>query len=312
MTAARPAARVTVGLLLSVVTSIPAARFDAAAAQPTFRAAVDLVTFGVTAVDRRGNLITNLSQDDFEVLEDGKPQQIRYFARGLDGGSDAATHLGLMLDTSGSMEADLKLARSAAIKFLNLLPEAEDITLVDFDSEVRVMRYPQRDFARLVERIRLRKPDGKTALYDALGVYLDGADDGRSGRTILVMYTDGADSQSRLRLSELMDLVKASQVTIYAVGLIEHTGSMRSELTMRLQQIVEATGGQAFFPSALKDLDGAYDKVLAEIRGQYQLGYISSNAAMDGTWRKVDVKSRRADLKLRTRKGYFAPYKERH
>ena len=82
-----------------------------------------------------------------------------------------------MLDTSGSMEADLKLARSAAIKFLNLLPEAEDITLVDFDTEVRVTRYPQRDFARLVERIRMRKSDGWTALYDALGVYLDGADD---------------------------------------------------------------------------------------------------------------------------------------
>ena len=74
------------------------------------------------------------------------------------------------------MEADLKLSRSAAIKFLNTLPEAEDITLVDFDTEVRVARYGQRDFARLVERIRSRKPDGWTALYDALGVYLDGAD----------------------------------------------------------------------------------------------------------------------------------------
>ena len=135
-------------------------------------------------------------------------------------------HLGLMLDTSGSMEADLKLARSAAIKFLNLLPEAEDITLVDFDTEVRVTRYPQRDFARLVERIRQRKPDGWTALYDALGDYLDGAGQ-QDGRKVLVMYTDGGDTRSALSFSETLTLLKASQVTVYAVGLVENTGSAR-------------------------------------------------------------------------------------
>ena len=295
------------GLLLFIVTTVQAERF-APASQPTFRAGIDLVTFGVTASDRRGNLITDLSAEDFEILEDGKPQQIRYFSKG-DGDGQVATHLGLMLDTSGSMENDLKLARSAAIKFLNLIPEAEDITLVDFDTEVRVTRYPQRDFARLVERIRMRKPDGWTALYDALGVYLHGAD-GRNGRTILVMYTDGADSRSELNLGELMELLKASHVTVYAVGLIEHTGSMRQELRMRMTQMTEATGGQAFFPTALKDLDASYEKVLAEIRAQYQLGYLSSNATMDGNWRKVEIKVRRPDVRLRSRKGYFAAYKE--
>jgi VWFA-related protein len=215
-----------------------------------------------------------------------------------------------MLDTSGSMEADLKLARSAAVKFLNLLPEARDITLVDFDSEVRVTRYPQRDFARVVERIRGRKSSGLTALYDALGVFLDGAE-GQDGRTILVMYTDGADSRSELRLPDLMDLLKASQVTVYAVGLIEHTGSARHQLQMRVQQMVEATGGQAFFPLELKDLDASYEKVVAEIKAQYHLGYASTNTATDGLWRKVDIKAKRPDIKLRSRKGYFAPYKER-
>jgi len=217
--------------------------------------------------------------------------------------------VGLMLDTSASMEADLKLARSAAIKFLNLLPEAEDITLVDFDDEVRLTRYPQRDFARLVERIRMRKPAGWTALYDALGVYLDGAD-GRAGRTILVMYTDGADSRSEINFGELMELLRASQVTVYAVGLVEHTGSLRSTLQMRMQQMVEATGGQVFFPSALKDLDGSYEKVLAEIKAQYYLGFASTNGAQDGAWRKVEIKVTRPDIKLRSRKGYFAVYKQ--
>ena len=159
--------------LLLVVTTVEGARFGPSTSpgtfQQVFRTGVDLVTFGVTAVDRRGNLVTDLTQADFEIAEDGRPQTIEHFVRGDADGAAVATHLGLMLDTSGSMEADLKLARSAAIKFLNLLPDARDITLVDFDTEVRVTRYPQRDFARLVERIRMRKSDGWTALYDALG-----------------------------------------------------------------------------------------------------------------------------------------------
>ncbi|HUE89535.1 MAG TPA: VWA domain-containing protein [Vicinamibacterales bacterium] len=281
----------------------------AAPRQPTFRAGVDLVTFGVTVVDRRGNLVTDLTRADFEILEDGTPQTLTHFTSGLGDGEGPATHLGLMLDTSASMERDLKLARSAAIRFLNLVPEAEDITLVDFDTEVRVTRYPQRDFARLVERIRMRKPDGWTALYDALGVYLDGASR-RNGRTILVMYTDGADSRSRLRFGDLMDLLKASHVTVYAVGLVERTGRLRSGVTMRLQQMVGATGGQAFFPSSLDDLDESYEQVLAEIRARYQLGYTSTNTAPDGSWRAVEIKVRRPDVKLRSRKGYYALYRE--
>jgi Ca-activated chloride channel family protein len=215
-----------------------------------------------------------------------------------------------MLDTSASMEADLKLARSAAVKFLNLLPDARDITLVDFDTEVRVTRFPQRDFPRVVERIRGRKSAGWTALYDALGVYLDGAD-GQDGRTVLVMYTDGADSRSQLNFHEIMDLLKASQVTVYAVGLIERTGSARHQLQMRVQQMVEATGGQAFFPTEIKDLDSSYEKVLAEMKAQYHLGYASTNPATDGLWRKVEIKVKRPDVRLRSRKGYFAPYRER-
>ena len=273
-----------------------------------FRAGIDLVTFGVTVLDKKGELVTALSQDDFIVLEDGKPQSVQYFARGEGEGSPAA-HLGLLLDTSGSMDRDISLARGAAIKFLNLLPTTEDITLVDFDTEVRVTRYPQRDFARMVERIRMRKPEGWTALYDAVGVYLDGADQ-QNGRSILVMYTDGADSRSTSTFSEVMDLLKASQTTVYAVGLLENTGSYRNELRMRLQQMVDATGGQAFFPYSLKDLDSSYDKVLAEIKAQYHLGYVPTNTAQDGHWRKVEIKLKRADLKIRTRKGYFAPYKK--
>jgi VWFA-related protein len=272
-----------------------------------FTAGVDLTTFGVTVTDRKGNIVTDLSAADFEIVEDGTPQTVRYFARG-EGDTSLAMHLGLMLDASGSMQGDMKLAQGAAIKFLNMLPAAEDITLVDFDTQVRITRYPQRDFPRLVERIRQRRPDGWTALYDALGTYLDGAH-GQEGRTVMVMYTDGGDTRSALTFGETLDLLKASHVTVYAIGLTDHAGSARHQLQMTMRQIAETTGGQAFFPSGMKDVEQAYEKVLAEINGQYHLGYLSTNTATDGAWRKVDIKVKRGDLRVRARKGYFGPYK---
>ncbi len=276
-------------------------------AQPVFRGGVDVTTFAVTVTDRKGNIVTGLTKDDFEVIEDGTPQAIGYFAQG-DGDSSLEMHLGLMVDASGSMQADMKLAQGAAIKFLNMLPDAQDITLVDFDTQVRITRYPQRDFARLVERIRQRRPDGWTAFYDALGTYLDGADS-QEGRKVMVMYTDGGDTRSALSLSETLTLLKASQVTVYAIGLIDNTGSARHQLQMTLRQLTEATGGQAFFPSAMNDVESAYDKVLAEIKGQYHLGYLTTNALRDGAWRKVEIRVKRSDLRVRSRKGYFGPYK---
>jgi Ca-activated chloride channel family protein len=275
--------------------------------QQVFRTGVDLTTFGVTVTDRKGNIVTDLDQDDFEILEDGKRQTVKYFAHG-EGETSPEMHLGLMLDASGSMLSDMKLAQSAAIKFLNLLPAAEDITLVDFDTQVRITRYPQRDFARLVERIRQRKADGWTALYDALGTYLDGAGQ-QDGRKVLVMYTDGGDTRSALTFGDTLDLLKASQVTVYAIGLVDNAGSARGQLQMTLRQIAETSGGQAFFPTAMKDVESAYEKVLAEINGQYHLGYVSTNTATDGAWRKVEIRLKRDDLRVRTRKGYFGPYK---
>src|SRR4051812_789147 len=129
------------------------------AQRATFRAETDLVKLGITVSDKRGNFVTNLTADDFEVLEDGRRQTVRIFARGDESDVAPEMHVGLLLDTSGSMGEDIGLARSAAVKFLNTLSDARDMTLVDFDTEVRVARFEQQDFPRMVERIRSRKPD---------------------------------------------------------------------------------------------------------------------------------------------------------
>lgn len=280
------------------------------AQQPRFRSSVELVNVGVMVLDRRGNFITDLDRSDFELYEEGQKQAVTFFARGTADGEAERLHLGLLFDTSGSMNDDIELARTAAIKFLKGLHEAEDVTLVDFDTEVRVARYGQNDFPRIVERIRRRKPDGWTALYDALGIYLDGADE-MDGRKVLVIYTDGGDTRSAITFGDVLEMLKAADVTVYGIGFLEHQPvSVRNMQKMQLQQLAELTGGQAFFPLSAKALDGMYEKVLHQIRAQYSLGFTSSNPRKDGAWRKLEVRltaPHLQDLKVRSRKGYFAP-----
>src|SRR5262249_47965011 len=157
-------------------------------------------------------------------------------------------------------------------------------------TEVRVTRYDQSVFARLIERIRQHKAGGWTALYDAIGVYLDGAGE-QDGRKVMLLYTDGGDTRSTMSFSDLMGLLKASDVTAYVIGELEHQpSSLKNAQRLLLQQIAEVTGGQAFFPLSVKELDHMYEKVVSEVRAQYTLGYVSTNDKRDGAWRKVEVR----------------------
>ena len=156
----------------AILACIIAGAFWPAQQIPVFHGGVDLVHLGVTVTDRKGNLVTDLTGDDFEVVEDGHRQTIAFFSSGLDAGPDALhTHLGLTVDVSESMGDDIAFTKTAAVKFLNALQEAVDITLIDFDTEVRTTRYGENDFARLIERIRQQKAKGNTALYDAIGCH---------------------------------------------------------------------------------------------------------------------------------------------
>jgi Ca-activated chloride channel family protein len=284
---------------------------DAEERQQTIRVGVDLVNFGVVVTDKAGAPVTGLTASDFEVVEEDTPQRVTFFASG-EAALAPPLHLGFLLDTSGSMENDMKDVRTAAIKFLNQNEAAADVTLVDFDTEVRVSRYGPDDFPRLIERIRMRKPDGYTALYDALGVYLSGAS-ALTGQKVLVAYTDGGDTRSSINAGEVTDLLKASDVTLYAIGYLEHqSSSVRTTARMELQRFAAVTGGQAFFPTQLEDLDEVYEQIRNEIAARYNLGYTSTNERTDGAWREVRIRLKRPDLKgarLRTRGGYFAPYK---
>jgi Ca-activated chloride channel family protein len=273
-----------------------------------FRERTDLVSVGVTVAGKKHQFVTDLSVDDFAVFEDGRPQQISAFASGTESGPPL--HVGVLLDISGSQAPDLGFTQTAVIKFLTSLPHPTDVTFIDFASEVRGGRYAPGDFPSLIKRVRDLTAGGETALYDAIALYLDGVRD-QDGRKVMVVYTDGADTHSSLSLDTLMTLLKTSDATVYAIGALDkQLPSTQSSLRALLADLAEATGGNAFFPGGDKDLARIYEQVLGEVRAQYTIGYVSTNEKNDGAWHKVEIKITRADrkgLKVRARKGYYAP-----
>ena len=279
-----------------------------ARAQFSYKTGIDVAGFAVTVVNRTGEIVGGLKADDFEVREDGVVQSITYFVTG-DEDSTAPLHIGLLFDTSESMERDLAFSRNAAIKFLRTFSKAVDFTLVEFSDDVRAARFSQAEFPRLVERIRSGKAKGRTSLYDAVTMYLGSAFD-QTGRKVLVIFTDGDDTSSSRRWDETLRLLRASDVTVYPMGFVSNRGSARLMLQSKLMEIARLTGGRAAFPGSMKELDPMYAAIAGEIQGQYVLGYVPTNTVRDGKWRKVEITLKRPAserLQVRTREGYFAP-----
>jgi Ca-activated chloride channel homolog len=300
------------GPLYACLATILAASVVSAAGQFSYKSEIEVVSFTLSVIGRSGAAVVDLAAEDFEVKEDGVRQEVTYFASGKAGES-VPLHIGLLFDTSESMERDLDLTRGAAVRFLKTFSKAEDFTLVDFDTEVRAARFSQSEFPRLVERLRTRRAKGRTALYDALTVYLSSAYD-QVGRKVLVIYTDGGDTSSSRTWPETLRTLRASDVTIYPMGFMNQVGSGRLVQQNQLVEMAKVTGGQALFPSAMKDLDEMYGRIAAEIQAQYVLGYVSTNAARDGLWRKVDIQVKapsKERVQVRTRQGYFAPLTSR-
>ena len=300
----------TLTLALAALALAPGARAEQGAAPPVFGADLDLVNLTVTVVDKNDRPVTDLSAADFVVREDGRPQKLQLFARALEAGERdvLALDLGLLLDTSESMLSELKLSQEAALRFLDAVPRARDLITVFFDQDIRLSRYDSESQQGLIERIVDSRGGGTTALYDAIAVYLSRVQDA-SGRKVLVLFTDGEDSVSRLSRGEALDLARSSGVTIYSIGFTGgfSPGSQR-EMSSRmfLVQLAELTGGRVFNPHTSKDLPSIYQRILDELAGQYVIGFASDGRA-DGRYRKLKVELKRKDLKVRHREGYYAP-----
>jgi len=272
-----------------------------------FRASTGVVRLPVIATDGKGNVVGGLTRDSFAVFEDGERQDVEFFSEGAPGEA-LPLRLGLLLDTSGSMELDLKDAMGAVIRFVDACVEATDVTFVDFDRTVQLGRFSPPSYPMLFGRIRSRQPGTETALYDAIGVYLQ-ASAGRRGQHVLLLYTDGGDTASSITLSDVQRMLRASDVLLYAVGYLEHqSSSSRVTQQMQITRLARETGGEAFFPGSTEALDAAYERILQEIGARYTLGYVPTQAPDEG-FHRVEVKLTSPDehpgVKLRTRPGYY-------
>lgn len=296
----------------------PAPMPTPAAHPPVFRVDLDVTHVTVSVRDAAGQLVSNLTKDDFVVTEDGRPQEVLVFGNALDGttidpgqiGRDVlALDLGLLLDTSESMLKELRLSKEAAVRFLDTIPRARELFTIFFDEEIRLSRYDSENQQGLFARIHELKGGGNTALFDAIATYVSRVQ-GAPGRKTLVLFSDGEDSRSALGLSEFLEVVKSSGVTIYPIAFSGGfaPGSSRAlKSKVFLQQIAEMTGGQVFSPHNSRQLGSIFQKILDELAAQYVLGFASSNPSPDGKFRKLKVELKRPHYKVRHRPGYYGP-----
>jgi Ca-activated chloride channel family protein len=294
--------------------AVAAVGLTAAAPQqpPSFRAGVELVSLNVTATEGT-RYVTDLMQNDFSVFEDGVKQEITFFTR-----SNLPIALALLVDTSASMESKLQTAQEAAIGFAKKLRPQDLAEVVDFDSRVIVLQNFTNSLPELEAAIRKTSAGGSTSLYNAVYIALKdlkkvvakNSDEIR--RQAIIVLTDGEDTSSLLPFEEVLDLAKRSETAIYAIGLRAGEGSATAtrgfkEAEFVLRQFSQETGGRAFFPNQLSDLNNVYGQIADELSSQYSVGYTSRNPKRDGAWRRVIVRVDRPNVIARTKLGYFAP-----
>jgi Ca-activated chloride channel family protein len=294
-------------LLLSSAISV-VARQDS---KNLFRAAVDVVSLNVTVVDPQNRYITDLTEQEFSVFEDGARQELLFFNR-----TNLPIALSILIDTSASMENRMQIAQEAAVGFIRKLRPQDFAQIVDFDSKVEVLQDFTNRAADLERAIRATTAGGSTSLHNALYISFrelaklkaKTADDVR--RRAIIVLSDGEDTSSLVTYEEVLDVAKRAEVAIYSIGLqtkdAPQTKGYR-EAEFILRQFAQETGGRSFFPSRVEDLKDVYGQISDELSSQYAIGYASKNTRRDGTWRRIQVQVARPQAIPRTKRGYYAP-----
>jgi Ca-activated chloride channel family protein len=280
--------------------------------QPSFRASVDLVSLNVTVTDG-ARYVTDLQGENFSVFEDGVKQDITFFSR-----TNLPIALVMLLDTSASMELKLPVAQEAAIGFARRLRSQDLAEVIDFDSRVVVLQSFTSKANELEQAIRKTSAGGSTSMFNAIYIALKdlkkvvARNSEEIRRQAIVVLSDGEDTSSLLPFEEVLDLAKRSETSIYCIGLRADeasTGGTKAfnEAEFDLRQFAQQTGGRAFFPNQVSELNSIYTQISDELSSQYTVGYTSRNPRKDGGWRRVVVRVDRPNAVARTKLGYFAP-----
>jgi len=293
-------------VLLSVVGLI----VGLSAQQPSFRAGVDIVSLNVTVTDAATHYITDLEEGDFLVFEDGIKQNVTFFSR-----RQSPIALSLLLDSSASMEEHLSVLQQAATNFVHKLKSNDIAQVIDFDSRVEIRQGFTGNQAELDTAISQLAAGGSTSLHNAIYIALKELRKVRAvneedvRRQALIVFSDGEDTSSLVSFDEVLDLAKRSETSIYTIALrgsdVQAKGFREAEFVMRT--LAQETGGRAFFPAKIDDLNGVYTQIADELASQYTLGYTSANPRRDGAWRRIVIQVSRPNVTPRTKKGYYAP-----
>ena len=266
---------------------------------------VDLVIFNVSVTDVRGRHVSLLKQSDFRIYEKNRLQDITLFEA-----ENVPASIGLVIDNSGSMHNKRADVAKAALAFAASSNPEDEMFVVNFNEKVYQGLPSEIQFTNDVDQIRsaLRTaPVGLTALYDALAVGIDHLKGGTRDRKALVVLSDGGDNASHRTLDEVVLIAQRSSATIYTIGFYDETNRDRNPAILR--KVATLSGGRAYFPDSVSDLDKVWRDIAGAIRSQYTIGYRSSNPKRDGTFRnvKIAVTGGGRTLRVTTRPGYVGP-----
>jgi VWFA-related protein len=275
--------------------------------QNRIKVRVELVNVLTTVTDKKNRLVTDLTKADFRIFEDGKPQDIRFFSRE----TDLPLRIGILIDASNSVRDRLRFEQDAAIDFLNIAvrPDKDLAFVVAFDVEPQMVQDYTDDIEKLSNAIRGLQAGGVTSLFDAVfssckekmlffpppEPYL---------RRVMIIISDGQDNQSVHTREEALAMAQRAEVTVFTISTNRTGSEGRGDKV--LQRLADVTGGHAFFPFEAGDLAANFREIARELRNQYSLAYVSTNAAHDGTFRSITIQPVDKNLRVRAKNGYFA------
>lgn len=295
---------------------------------PQVKVQVNLVDVLFTVLNRRNKLVPDLEKQDFEVFDDKLPQEIRYFSRQ----TDLPLRIGMLVDTSNSIRERIKFEQDASINFLfSVLRRGRDEAFVmTFDDEPQILQPFTGDAGLLRDQILQTRAGGGTAVYDAIYDACKNelshpprpaGDQPDVVRRVMILISDGEDNLSNHTLSEAVEMAQRTSVVIYTISTstqwIQLSQTDPDKLANRkthltdgdkiLQDLAEETGGRAFFPYHVDDLDQSFQDIGDELRNQYSIAYIPTNYVVDGRYHRIRIEvPDHKGYQVRARRGYYA------
>jgi len=288
-------------------TAAPAGQAEPDDSLSTITTTVNEVRVVFTVTDRHGHYIKDLKIGDFKVIDDQKPATLRSFRSE----TDLPLQVGLLVDASNSVRDRFKFEQEAAIEFLNSIirPKFDKAFVIGFDATPEVTQDFTDSTENLSTGVRMLRAGGGTAMYDALyyacrDKLLKQEQVGPVRRAIILL-SDGEDNLSHVTREEAIEMAARAEVIVYTIST--NISGMKGKGDKVLERIAEATGGRAFFPFQMREVSDAFLSIQEELRSQYAVGYKPADFAADGRYRTIEILAADRGLKVRTRKGYYAP-----